>query len=83
MPILATYNPDEPTEMEKKLLMSLVFTSDLHSDEKEEMMNTINNCPDYKAFEQLQYRLEMRQQSIHEIQNPSQKDISNFLKGIV
>jgi hypothetical protein len=49
MPIIATYNTDQPTEMEKQLLMSLVFTSDLGQGEKDEMMNRkLCNCTDYK-----------------------------------
>lgn len=82
MPIYATINEDQPTELEKRLLMSLVFTSDLDQDEKEEAMNRINNCTNYKEFERLQYQLEVRQQGINDIQNPSQKDIMNFINRL-
>lgn len=82
MPIIATYNDDQPTELEKKLLMSLVFTSDLKEDERDVIMNRINNCTDYKEFEKIQFELEVSQESIHSIQNPSQKDIMNFINRI-
>lgn len=82
MPIIATTNPDQPTELEKRLLMSLVFTTTLDGDEKEDMISRINNCTDYKEFEQLQYKLEDRQQSIHDVKNPSQKDINNHLRKV-
>lgn len=83
MPIIATINEDQPTELEKRLLVSLVFTSSLDADEKEEMMNRINGCTDYKHFERLQWELEEKQENIQNIPNPSQKDISNHLRRIV
>lgn len=82
MPILATYNEDQPTEMELRLLRSLVLTSDLDEEEKEEMMLKIQGCTDYKKFEIIQYQLEVRQQSIHSIINPSQRDINNHLRKV-
>lgn len=82
MPIIARIETDQPTELEKRLLMSLVFTTTLEEDEREDMINRINNCTDYKDFEQLQYKLEDRQQSIHDIPNPSQRDINNHLRKI-
>jgi hypothetical protein len=83
MPIIATYNEDQPTEIEKQLLMSLVFISDLDEEEKDETMNRIINCTDYQEFTRLQYQLEVRQQTINNIPNPSQADISRHILKIV
>lgn len=83
MPIIATYNEDQPTELEKQLLMSLIFTSDLEGEEKEEMIKTVMNCMDYKDFTTLQYQLEVRQQTINNIPNPSQADITQHVLKIV
>lgn len=83
MPIIARIETDQPTELEKKLLMSLVFTTTLDQDERDDMIERINHCTDYKDFEQLQYKLEDRQQSINDIQNPSQKDINRFILKVV
>lgn len=83
MPIIATYNQDQPTEMEKKLLMSLVFTSDMDDERKEEMIQRIANCTDYKCFMELEGQLESRQQTINNIPNPSQADIKRHILNIV
>jgi hypothetical protein len=83
VPIIATYNDDQPTEIEKQLLMSLVFISDLDQEEKDETMQRIVNCTDYKEFTRLQYQLEVRQQTINNIPNPSQADISRHILKIV
>jgi hypothetical protein len=83
MPIIATYNEDQPTEIEKQLLMSLVFISDMDEEEKEDTMQRIVNCTDYKEFTRLQYLLEVRQQTINNIPNPSQADISRHILKIV
>jgi hypothetical protein len=83
VPIIATYNEDQPTEIEKQLLMSLVFISDMDEEEKEEAMNRIINCTDYQEFTRLQYQLEVRQQTINNIPNPSQADISRHILKIV
>lgn len=71
-----------PNEIEKRLLLSLVHTSDLGDEEKEEFRAMIRYCYDYKVFEQIQYKLEHRQQSIHQIQNPSQKEICRHLRKV-
>lgn len=83
MPIIARIETDQPTELEKRLLMSLVFTTTLDEEEREDMINRINNCTDYKDFEQLQYKLEDRQQGVHDTPNPSYKQIWQHIKKIV
>lgn len=71
--------PDMPTEGEKKILVNLVFTSTLSDDKKMEALATINGCENYKLYQQIQARLEDLQPSVHEIQNPSQKQINKHL----
>lgn len=83
MPIIATYNQDQPTETERRLLMSLVFTSDMDEDGKDEMIQRIANCTDYKNFMELEGQLESRQQTINNIPNPSQADINRHILKIV
>jgi hypothetical protein len=82
MPIIATYNHDQPSDAEKKILVSLVFTSDMEEEEREDTLLRINGCTDYKEYQKLQYSLEVRQQSIYDIPNPSQTDILNHLRKL-
>lgn len=74
---------DIPDESERQLLRQLVYTSDLNSEEKESAMTAIDLCTNYKTYEKIQHRLESRQQSIDEIPNPSQKDVTNHLRKAV
>jgi hypothetical protein len=72
-----------PDEGERHLLRQLVYTSDLTNEEREAAMTAIDFCTDYKVYQKIQDRLEVRQQGIEAIQNPSQKDISAHLKKTV
>ena len=68
---------NEPDEDEKRILRYLVYTSTI--DDKEAAIEFINQCPDYETYQRIMYRLEHLQPSIHQITNPSQKDINIFL----
>lgn len=72
-----------PEESEKQILRQLVYGSDLTSEEREAAFAAIDLCPDYKTYQNIQNRLEVRQQGIDQIPNPSQKDINNHLKKTV
>lgn len=73
---------DVPEESERQLLRQLVYTSNLNSEEKESAMSAIDLCTNYNTYEKIQHRLESRQLSIDEIQNPSAKDINNHTRKI-
>jgi hypothetical protein len=75
--------PDFSDVGERQLLRGLVFNSDLDFGEREAAMTAIDLCTNYKTYEKIQHRLESRQLSIENMQNPSQKDISNHLKKTV
>lgn len=72
-----------PEESEKQILRQLVYGSDLTSEEREAAFAAIDLCPDYKTYQNIQNRLEVRQHGIDQIPNPSQKDINNHLKKTV
>jgi phage recombination protein Bet len=72
-----------PTEQEKQLLKSLVYTSNMTEDEKDLAFETIDACRSYKQFEKIEHRLQDRQPSIDEIPNPNQKDINKHMKKVV
>jgi phage recombination protein Bet len=73
------YTEETPTDLEKQLLKSLVYNSDLEDHEKEAAFETIDTCKNYKRYQAIQHKLEARQLSIHQIKNPNQKDINNHL----
>jgi hypothetical protein len=77
------YTEEAPSDLEKQLLKSLVYNSDLENHEKEAAFQTIDTCTNYKRYQQIQHKLEARQLSIHQIKNPSQKDINNHLAKVV
>jgi phage recombination protein Bet len=72
-----------PDEGERHLLRQLVYTSDLTNEEREAAMTAIDFCTDYKVYQKIQDRLEVRQAGIDTVQNPSQKDISAHLRKAV
>ena len=74
---------DVPVESERQLLRQLLYTSDLTADEKEAAMTAIDLCTNFQTYQKIQHRLEVRQQSIDEVANPSQKDINNHIKKFV
>ena len=45
--------------------------------------DAINCCNDYKTYQKILYRLEVRSKPIDQIINPSQKDINKHLKKTV
>lgn len=69
-----------PGPAEKKMLIDLVYSSTLTEDKKAEALATIAGCTDYDLFQRIENRLKDLQPSIHEIINPSQKDINEHLK---
>lgn len=73
---------DVPDEGERQLLRNMVYNSDLTEDERDSAFQTIDKCTSYKQYEKIQSRLEDRQLSIDQIQNPSQKDINSHLKKV-
>lgn len=73
---------DVPDEGERQLLRNLVYSSDLTNEERESAMTAIDLCTNYKTYQKIQHRLEVRQQSIDTMENPSQKDISKAVKKI-
>jgi hypothetical protein len=73
---------DVPTEPERKILRSLVFTSTLDRPGREQALEIIETCADYKQYEKIQHRLESIQQPIDQMVNPSQGDINKQVKKI-
>jgi hypothetical protein len=65
---------------EKSILLNLLYDTDLSDTEKQAATNAINDCPDYKTYQAIQYRLENRRKPLDQIVNPTQKDISKHLK---
>ena len=76
----ATNTHDTPTMNEKSILLNLLYDTDLSDTEKQAATNAINDCPDYKTYQAIQYRLENRRKPLDQIVNPTQKDISKHLK---
>lgn len=74
---------DMPTEGEKKILVSLVYSSTLDEDKRMEALATINGCMNYPLYQRIQNRLESLQIPIDQIPNPSQKDITNHIRQTV
>ena len=60
-----------PDEGERHILRQLVFSSDMTPDEKESALSAIELCGDYKRYSAIESRLELRQQGIDTIENPS------------
>lgn len=73
---------DIPDEGERQLLRNLVYNSNLSEGEKQSAFEAIDKCNDYKTYQKIQTRLEDRQLSIDQIQNPSQGDINKHLKKV-
>jgi hypothetical protein len=71
------------------MLILLALNAKYHDDAKEneekrtEALALIAGCTDYGLFAKLEARLRHLQPSIHEIQNPSQKDINEHLRNQV
>jgi hypothetical protein len=76
----ATNTHDTPTMNEKSILLNLLYDTDLSDTEKQAATNAINDCPDYKTYQAIQYRIENRKKPLDQIVNPTQKDISKHLK---
>jgi hypothetical protein len=69
----------EPTQGEKHDLCDLMGTSTLNPATRKVVFEKIAACTDYKAYNEIKHYLENNQPSIDQIQNPSQRDISNHL----
>jgi len=74
---------DVPDEGERQMLRQLAYDSDLNAEEMEQAMTAIDLCSNYKTFEKIQHRLEIRRKPIDQVVNPSQKDINKHLKKSV
>lgn len=72
-----------PDEIEKNFLRGLVNRSTLDESQKALAHEAINECNDYKKYQEIQYKLESRQLQVDEVQNPSAKDINNRIKQTV
>lgn len=73
---------DEPTEEEKRLLINLVYGTNMDDNEREKAFELIEKCDNYDTYQKIQYRLEDRQLTLDQIQNPNQKDISKHIKKL-
>jgi hypothetical protein len=73
---------DVPDESERQLLRTLVYSSDLTNEEREQAMTAIDLCTNYTMYQKIQHRLEARQADISTVVNPSQKDINSHLKKV-
>jgi len=74
---------DVPDEGERQMLRQLAYDSDLNAEEMEQAMTAIDLCSNYKTFEKIQNRLEIRRKPIDQVVNPSQRDINKHLKKSV
>lgn len=74
---------DVPDESERQILRTLVYSSDLTSEEKESAMSAIDLCPDYARYQKIQHRLEARQTPIDQMTNYNQSDINKHLRKTV
>jgi hypothetical protein len=74
---------DVPDEGERQLLRQLAYDSDLNAEEMEQAMTAIDLCTNFKTYEKIQHRLEVRAKPIDQVVNPSQKDINKHLKKSV
>jgi phage recombination protein Bet len=71
-----------PDEAERKILVNLVFNSDLNEAEREKAFAAINTCNNYDTYAKIQHKLEARQLDADSVVNPSQKDINKKVKQI-
>jgi hypothetical protein len=76
-----THN-DIPTSDEKRILVNLVYGTDMTDEEREKAFELIEKCDNYETYQKLQHRLEDRQLPLDQIPNPSQKDISKHIKKL-
>jgi hypothetical protein len=75
--------PDGPTQEEKLLLLAMINQTDMTDIEVQMATDAINCCNDYKTYQKILYRLEVRSKPIDQIVNPSQKDINKHLKKTI
>jgi hypothetical protein len=73
---------DEPTQDEKRILINLVYGTDMTDSEREKAFELIDKCDSYETYQKLQHRLEDRQLPLDRIPNPTQKDITNHIKKL-
>lgn len=73
---------DEPTQDEKRILINLVYGTDMNDEEREKAFELIEKCDNYETYQKIQFRLEDRQFPLDQIQNPNQKDISKHIKKL-
>lgn len=72
-----------PSEEEKLMLQVMLNDTDMTIDEINLAKDAIKSCNDYKTYQKILYRLEVRKKPIDQITNPSQKDINQHLKKSV
>ena len=73
---------DEPTQDEKRILINLVYGTDMNDEERDKAFELIEKCDNYETYQKIQFRLEDRQLPLDQIQNPNQKDISKHIKKL-
>lgn len=74
---------DVPDEGERQILRNLVYSSDLSSEERTQVLAAIETMRTYGKYQYIENHLQSRQQGIDTMTNPSQKDINNHLKKSV
>ena len=72
-----------PSEEEKLMLQVMLNDTDMTIDEINLAKDAIKSCNDYKTYQKILYRLEIRKKPIDQIINPSQKDINIHLKKTI
>ena len=58
---------DVPDEGERQMLRQLAYDSDLNAEEMEQAMTAIDLCSNYKTYEKIQNRLEIRRKPIDQV----------------
>ena len=71
---------EEPTSWEKVMLIQLLNRATVP--DYEGLRELINECPNYKFYQAIQFYLEANRQSYHHIPNPSPGDINYHLKHL-
>jgi hypothetical protein len=72
-----------PDEVEKGLLVSIVFKTDLSKDEKDSALQAIKDCPDYTRYKQIQDRLESRVKTEDVDSSASYKQVKTAIRKAV
>jgi hypothetical protein len=71
-----------PTTEEKRKLNTLLLTAKLDYERREQIREEIHNLTSLDEYWAVKWFLESQQQSIHEMTNPSQRDITTFIYNL-